>query len=81
MTEESLCKTGAPHSSGTGCALAGDEVRTTYDYGPNSGPNNLLIRGKVVDSGGLALRTCYGYDTDGRKISETTPNANLTSCP
>jgi len=81
LAEESLCKTGAPHSSGTGCAIAGDEVRTTYDYGPNSGPNNLLLRGKVVDAGGLALRTCYGYDADGRKISETTPNANLTSCP
>lgn len=29
----------------------------------------------------LTRRTCVGYDAMGRKISETTPNANLTSCP
>jgi hypothetical protein len=80
LTQESFCKVGAPNSSGVGCALAGDEVITTYDYGPNNGPNNLLLRGKVEDAGGLSLRTCYTYDQLGRKISETAPRAGLTTC-
>jgi YD repeat-containing protein len=56
-------------------------VVTAFDYGPNAGPNSLLLRGMAVTSGGVTLRTCYGYDQEGRKISETAPNANLTSCP
>lgn len=81
LTQESFCKTGAPNSSGIGCALAGDEVITTYDYGPDNGPpNNLLLRGKVEDAGGLNLRTCYTYDQLGRKISETAPRAGLAAC-
>lgn len=79
LNSESYCRTSA--ANGTGCSLIGDEVVTTYDYGPNSGPNNLLLRGIVVTAGGQSRRTCYTYDTLGRKISETTPNANLTSCP
>lgn len=79
MTQKSICKSGA--ASGAGCATASDEVRTTYDYGPNSGPNNLLLRGMVADATGLALRTCYRYDNQGNKISETKPRAGLASCP
>lgn len=79
LISKSICKTGA--ASGAGCAVAGDEVRTTFDYGPNSGPNNLLLRGMVDDATGLALRTCYSYDGQGNKISETKPRAGLTSCP
>ena len=78
LTQKSYCKAGA--ASGAGCAVAGDEVRTTYDYGPDSGPNNLLLRGQVDDAGGLNLRTCYGYDWLGRKISETSPRAGLAVC-
>lgn len=79
-TEERFCKTTNPTT--TGCTGgASDEVVTTYDYGPNSGPNNLNLRGIVVDSGGLNLRTCYGYDESGNRISETQPKAGLTSCP
>jgi hypothetical protein len=81
LTQMSFCKAGAPASSGTGCATGGDEVITTYDYGPDSGPNNLLLRGTVVDAGGLSLRTCMAYDAYGNKISETRPRAGLTSCP
>lgn len=80
LTQESFCKTGAPSASGVGCAVAGEEVVTTYDYGPDSGPNNLLLRGKVEDTGGLSLRTCYTYDNLGRNISETAPRAGLTAC-
>ncbi|MFD2429324.1 hypothetical protein ACFSUK_16655 [Sphingobium scionense] len=79
LTQKSICKTGA--ASGSGCAIAGDEVVTTYDYGPNSGPNNLELRGVVEDATGLALRTCYGYDAMGNKISETKPRAGLGGCP
>ncbi|WP_148294081.1 hypothetical protein [Azospirillum sp. B4] len=78
LTSTSVCKTGA--ASGDGCANPGDEIRTTYDYGPDSGPNNLLLRGVVVDDGGLSLRTCYTYDMYSRKISETKPRAGLGSC-
>lgn len=78
VTQKSFCKSGA--ASGAGCAIAGDEVRTTYDYGPDVGPSNLLLRGQVEDATGLALRTCYGYDWQGNRISETKPSANLGAC-
>lgn len=79
LVQKSSCKTGA--ASGAGCAVAGDEVKTTYDYGPDSGPNTLLLRGQVNDAGGIAARTCFTYDALGRKISETKPRAGLTVCP
>lgn len=78
---ESYCMTGPPAPSGSGCAVANDEVLTTYDYGPESGPDNLLLRGKAVTSQGQTLRTCYTHDPQGDKISETSPNANPSSCP
>jgi RHS repeat-associated protein len=85
-TATSLCRTGAATGNpASPCATAGDEVRTTYDYGPDSGPNNLLLRGQAVSAtdGGVTttLRTCYTYDAHGNRLSETRPNANLGSCP
>jgi RHS repeat-associated protein len=80
----SACRAGNPHPSGTGCALgASDEVLTSFDYGPDSGPGNLLLRGVAVTADGQTLRTCYAYDPLGRRISETSPNgtAALSSCP
>jgi len=80
LASEEYCKTTA--ASGSGCAGgASDEVVTTYDYGPTTGPNNLLLRGTVVDPTGLNLRTCYTYDQYGRKISETQPLGTGSSCP
>lgn len=76
---KSACASGP--ASGQGCAVAGDEVVTAYDYGPDSGPNNLLLRGEAVTSGSVTLRTCYGYDGQGNRISTTGPGAGLTSCP
>jgi YD repeat-containing protein len=64
-----------------GCAQPSDEVLTTYDYGPDSGPNNLLLRGKAVTADGKTARTCYAYDALGNKISETSANAQLANCP
>ncbi|MEA3012260.1 MAG: hypothetical protein QOD42_805 [Sphingomonadales bacterium] len=85
-TATSSCRTSAATGNpASPCATAGDEVLTQYDYGPNSGPNTLLLRGQTVTStdGGVTttLRSCYGYDRDGRRISETQPQANLASCP
>lgn len=83
-TKERFCKTTA--ASGASCAGgASDEVVTDYDYGPDSGPNNLQVRGVIVtatNSSGVleSQRTCYGYDVNGRKISETKPAANMGAC-
>lgn len=86
LSGERMCLTSAtsePVSYASSCAAgAGDEVTTTYDYGPDNGSagNNLLLRGKSVTSNGTTLRTCYGYDRDGNKISETSPRAGLAAC-
>lgn len=81
LASKSSCRSGAA-ASGTGCALGtGDEIRTLYEYGPDAGPNNLILRGVVNDATGAALRTCYGYDWMGNKVSETKPRAGLGVCP
>jgi hypothetical protein len=84
LSRERHCITTAP--SGSSCAGgAADEVITDYDYGPDSGPNTLLLRGMAVtayvNGAPTTLRTCYGYDSMGNRISTTQPNANLGSCP
>jgi len=81
LATESYCRTTAAATSGSGCAVASDEVAMTYDYGPDSGPNNLILRGKAVSADGQTLRTCYGHDHQVNKIWEASPNANRTSCP
>jgi hypothetical protein len=85
LATESFCRKGAavspPGAPGAGCTLANDEVVTTYDYGPDSGPNSLLVRGKTVAADGQTLRTCDGHDPQGNKIWETSPNAQPASCP
>lgn len=80
LVTEKSCRTSA--TNGDSCAGgASDEVTVTYEYGPDSGPNNLLVRGKAVTAGGQTLRTCYTYDTRGNRISETSPLAGLAVCP
>jgi YD repeat-containing protein len=84
LTSMSYCKTGNPAPSGTGCANGpSDEVVTLYDYGPDSGPNNLQLRGTIVDPGGLNRRTCVSYDAQGNRISETGAKGTtgLQACP
>lgn len=82
LTKESICKTGA--SSGNGCKTASDEVVTEYDYGKQQSgiANNLWLKGVTVTDKETneSRRTCYEYDKVGNKISETEPNANLSSC-
>jgi YD repeat-containing protein len=84
LVRERSCRTTA--ASGATCAGgAADEIVTDYDYGPNSGPNILQLRGVAVTADGgagiVTRRTCYGYDDAGNRISETRPNANPASCP
>lgn len=79
LASTSMCREGA--ASGNGCAIAGDQVTTTFEYGPTTGANNLLLRGQVVDAGGLSLRTCYAYDAAGNRISETQPEGTSASVP
>ena len=78
-TKESYCRTTA--YTGTACTVPTDEVVTTYEYGPDAGPNNLFLRGFALTADGETLRTCYSYDAVGNKISETLPRAGLASCP
>ncbi len=81
-SEDRTCKTGATNVAGNACVNgSSDEVVTTYEYGPDSGPNNLLLRGKAITAEGTTLRVCYGYDSQGNKISETNARAGLASCP
>jgi len=81
LASESHCISSAAASSGTGCTAANDEVVTTYDYGPDSGPNNLLVRGQAVTWNGQTRRTCFGHDRYGNKIWESAPKAAPASCP
>ena len=79
LTRTSTCR------SVENCQGTADEVITEYDYGPTSGPNNLLLRGVTVtaanSSGQMeSRRTCYQYNYFGEKISETTPAAGLGVC-
>jgi hypothetical protein len=81
--EERMCKVSTlDTSAGTCSAGASDLIKTSYEYGPTSAAaNNLLVRGVAVTAEGQTLRTCYNFDTKGRKISETKPAANLSVCP
>lgn len=82
LSEQRTCRNGATNLTSKTCVNgASDEVITAYDYGPDAGPNLLLLRGITVTADGQTQRTCYGYDALGRKISETKPNANLGACP
>jgi YD repeat-containing protein len=81
LTAKKHCRKTAALSNGAGCTTPSDEVTTTYEYGPTSGPNNLYLRGLSVTADGVTLRTCYGYDFVGNRVSETLPKAGLASCP
>lgn len=81
LNDERHCRNSAP--SGSGCAAPSDLVVTSYEYenGNASTPSNLLLKGVAVTADGQTLRTCYGYDQWGQRISETRPLAGLGACP
>jgi YD repeat-containing protein len=62
------------------CAGTADEIVTTYDYGGTEGSTRRLF-GMAVTSNGVTMRTCYSYDDQGRKVSETAPRAGIATCP
>jgi YD repeat-containing protein len=81
LSQVRICRSSA--TQGNACAAGSDdEVVTSYEYGPDDGSagNNLLLRGIAVTADGRTLRTCYGYDSLGNRISETKPRAGLAVC-
>lgn len=79
LSSTKTCNTTA--TVGDACAGgASDEVITSYDYGPDQGPNNLLVRGVTVTAAGASRVRCFSYDRNGNKVSETEPNAGVASC-
>lgn len=80
LVEERTCISTAT-VNGSCAGGSSDEVVTAYYYGPQSGPNNLLLRGKSITAGGVTLVECYGYDRLGNRISTTKANANVQVCP
>lgn len=77
---ETECQTAAGSSTPV-CDGSAPQRVSTYEYGANGTTDNLLLRGVAVTADGQTLRTCFSYDTQGRKISETKPAANLGVCP
>ena len=80
LTSESSCRASSATGNPAAPCSGNDEVRIDYDYGPDAGPNNLFLRGKLVTADGVGRRTCYGNDQWGHKIWETKPRAGLASC-
>ncbi|HLL32182.1 MAG TPA: hypothetical protein VK403_14425 [Allosphingosinicella sp.] len=81
LTRRAYCRSSQATGNPTApCATPGDEVVTTYDYGTTGQATNLLLRGIVVSADGLSLRTCYGYDALGNRISDTSPRAGRSTC-
>lgn len=79
ISRERTCRTSA--TVGAACSAGPtDEVVTTYGYGPDAGPNNLLVREVTVQADGITRRTCYAYDRFGNRISEISPRAGVTQC-
>ncbi len=72
--KKSQCMTVSP------CAGTADEIITTIDYGPQTGPNVPRIYGMTASWNGQARTTCYIYDDRGNKIAERAPAAGLTGC-
>lgn len=80
IASEKICRTTATVNGNCAGGIV-DEVSTNFDYGPDAPPNKLFLRGVTVTADGQTLRTCYGIDTLGRRISETKPRADLAQCP
>lgn len=69
------------------CGNADDLVVTRYQYqeGNASKGSNLWLLGTAVSATNAngqseTLRTCYGYDEYGRKVSETQPKGTGSTC-
>jgi YD repeat-containing protein len=80
LSTETQCQTVSGSSPPPSCDGSAPQTVTTYEYGATGTREALLVKGIAVTADGTTLRTCYGYDTDARRIFETSPNANLSSC-
>ncbi|TXC73379.1 hypothetical protein FSZ31_01050 [Sphingorhabdus soli] len=80
LETETSCQTSAGSSSPV-CDPSAPQLVKVLEYGAAGTAQSLLVKGVAMTADGQTLRTCYGYDDWGRKISETGANANLTVCP
>jgi YD repeat-containing protein len=82
LIEERECMTtGSAPGQPSPCANGADEVRIVHEYGATGSARALRPRGKVVDPGGLNLRTCTAYDSLGNAIGSSSPKAAAASAP
>lgn len=58
---------------------AATTTTTTWAY--NNSAGKFTLKEQVVDSGALALRTCFKFDSTGNLVSKTEPRAGLATCP
>jgi hypothetical protein len=81
INSETECQTvqGANNSNPV-CDTAAPQRITTYQYGDGMA-NSLLVRGALVTADGTSRRTCFSYDSEGNKISQTSARAGLATCP
>lgn len=77
---ETQCQT-MPNSTTAACDPNATQITTTYEYGPDGTADNLRLRGTIETADGQNRRTCFSYDPQGNRISQTTPRAGLTGCP
>lgn len=80
LSTSTQCQTIAGGSS-PACDASATQTVTTNEFGANGTANNLRVRGAAVSWNGTTLRTCFGYDNQGNKISQTSARAGLGSCP
>lgn len=57
---------------------AANTVSTTWSY---NAAKKYTLKDMVVDSAGIALRTCFNFDATGNLLSKTEPRAGLAVCP
>lgn len=83
LSSEEYCRTSAADANGNCAAGASDEVVTNYQYEQGSATkgSNVLLLGTAVTADNQTLRTCYTYDSSGRRVSETQPLGTGSSCP
>lgn len=63
------------------CDTAAPILTATFTYGADGTPDNTLVKGVTVSDGQSNRLTCFTYDKWRHKVSETSPNAALGSCP
>jgi hypothetical protein len=82
INTETECQTVAGSSNANPvCDTTAAQRVTTYQYGADGTANNLYVHGISVAAGGQSRLTCFSYDSQGNKISQTSARAGLATCP